>query len=349
MLLIPDTKFELKEVKNDTRIRDGFALGIKITVIVGVLFLDGSLRHVLAKGNIASVSEAPIIINKTQDNPAKFDLEKIMNKAEYDALNDIIIRASGAYVYVPETDTVLFSKNEDSVYSLASVIKLVVALQATDLILEDEIIEIRSGDTAPYGEYGLEVGEKFTFRDLRHIMLVASSNDAAWIIARHAGEKIIKSNPALVGKAPQLVFLDQMNLKSRSLGLQTISSRTVTGLDLQGESVASAFGSAKDVSKLVGIIIKDYPQISNDSRQLQIDVQSNVKVHSYNNTNKYLSTIDKLLLSKTGFTRMTGGNLVIARKINDNASVVVVVLGSDKEGRFLDTLTINSALGKVFQ
>lgn len=345
-----NNEFEMEESSRKEFIKTKILyLGAKLFIIFGVVFVAGSLEYVFASKFDNNLENPETITPVEKQKDVKYDLENIMNKEEYKALHDLIIRASGAYAYVPETGTVLFSKNENEVHSLASVIKLLVAVQATDIIPEDEVITIKSGDLAPYGDYGFLIGEKFTFKNLRHIMLTASSNDAAWTLARVGGEKILAANPDIKGKTPQEAFLDLMNSKAKNIGLTSISTKSITGLDLNNETIASAFGSAKEVSLLVNYIIKKYPEISEDSRQSSIAIPSNLKMHEYSNTNKYLSTINDLLLSKTGYTKMTGGNLVIARKINDHASAIVVVLGSDREGRFIDTLTINSAIGRVFQ
>jgi D-alanyl-D-alanine carboxypeptidase len=276
-------------------------------------------------------------------------LKKILTTSEYAALKDIIVAAKSAYAYIPETGTVLFSKNEQNAVPLASIIKLLVAVTATDILNEADTIEVKPGDTVPYGEYGLVIGEKFNFQDARHMMLIVSSNDMAWTIARVAGEKMIANDPLLTGKNPQTVFLEAMNTKASSLGLNTIFSRSITGLDFQNETVASSFGSAYDIAHLVSNIVENYPQVALGAKDAFVTVSSNIKSHTYQNTNKYLGSIQNLMLSKTGYTRMAGGNLAISRKMTDDSSVIVVVLGSGREQRFYDTLAINDAIMKVFQ
>jgi D-alanyl-D-alanine endopeptidase (penicillin-binding protein 7) len=276
-------------------------------------------------------------------------LKKILTTAEYAALRDIIVAAKSAYAYIPETDTVLFSKNEDSVVPLASIIKLMVAVTASDILLPTDNVEIKVGDTVPYGEYGLVLGEKFTFETARHMMLIVSSNDMAWAIARTAGEKLIKNNPALAGRTPQAVFLEKMNAKAQEINLPTISSKSITGLDFQNGTAATAFGSAHEIAQLVNYIVTNYPVIAASARQSSVTVFSNVKSHTYQNTNKYLGAIQDLMLSKTGYTQMAGGNLAISRRISNDASVIVVVLGSGREERFFDTLAINNAIARIFQ
>ena len=62
------------------------------------------------------------------------------------------------------------------------------------------------------------------------------------------------------------------------------------------------------------------------------------------NTNQDIETISGAEASKTGYTDMAGGNLGIIVDISVGHPVVIVVLGSTREGRFKDMDTLYKAL-----
>ncbi len=66
------------------------------------------------------------------------------------------------------------------------------------------------------------------------------------------------------------------------------------------------------------------------------------------NTNEVVQNIDGLIASKTGYTDLSGGNLVVAFDAGLNHPIIVTVLGSSQEGRFSDTLKlINEARNAI--
>jgi D-alanyl-D-alanine carboxypeptidase len=65
--------------------------------------------------------------------------------------------------------------------------------------------------------------------------------------------------------------------------------------------------------------------------------------HTFANTNQDVEHIPNLLLSKTGFTDLAGGNLVVVYDAGINHPVAIVVLGSTEEGRFTDVKTLLNA------
>ena len=65
-------------------------------------------------------------------------------------------------------------------------------------------------------------------------------------------------------------------------------------------------------------------------------MKSDTKIHTLENTNQTIDAIPSPLLSKTGFTDLAGGNLVVVFDAGINHPVAVVVLGSTKDERFSD-------------
>ena len=58
--------------------------------------------------------------------------------------------------------------------------------------------------------------------------------------------------------------------------------------------------------------------------------------HNFKNTNILIGKIPNLLFSKTGFTEIAGGNLVVIFKDKGGREIAVTLLGSTFDGRFAD-------------
>ena len=68
------------------------------------------------------------------------------------------------------------------------------------------------------------------------------------------------------------------------------------------------------------------------------------------NTNIDVEKIPGLLASKTGYTTLAGGNLVVAFDASIGRPIIVVVLGSSQEGRFKDVQSlVNASIKYVSQ
>ena len=59
-------------------------------------------------------------------------------------------------------------------------------------------------------------------------------------------------------------------------------------------------------------------------------------------------SVPGLLASKTGYTDLANGNLVIAFNVGPMHPVIVAVLGSSQEGRFTDVeKLVNASIAKI--
>jgi D-alanyl-D-alanine carboxypeptidase len=61
------------------------------------------------------------------------------------------------------------------------------------------------------------------------------------------------------------------------------------------------------------------------------------------NTNEVVEDITGILVSKTGYTDLAGGNLAVVADMGLNEPVAFVVLKSSKESRFEDILKLQEA------
>jgi len=247
----------------------------------------------------------------------------------HSAFEDIVLQADVSYIAELETGKVVYQKNADIPRPLASLTKIMTTYAALQTFPEDATITIVQSDLAGAGDNGLVVGEIWELYDLLTFMLVTSSNDAAIAIGRVGNQYLEESS-----------FIEYMNNTAQELGLDTLVFSNTSGLDVdENENIASAFGSAQDISILFSLAYKTYPNIFDTTKNKLLTLRSDVEVHNIENTNTSLDTMSGIIGSKTGYTRTAGGNLSVVTQINDIPHVVTV-LQSTREGRFSDVSEI---------
>ncbi|MSR78585.1 MAG: D-alanyl-D-alanine carboxypeptidase [Candidatus Taylorbacteria bacterium] len=249
--------------------------------------------------------------------------------------------ARSAYVFDVKTGKSLYEKNANAQLPLASLTKIMTAVTALSLLPQDAVITIQPEYLGSEGDSGLFGNERWTFKDLLGLTLLESSNDGASAIASTAGQAAFA-----LGSLPkptkstfeleQAEFVLFMNKTARELKLDQSYFLNPTGLDISA-SVSGAYGSARDVAKLFSYAQTRYPTLFEMTRYNQKEFESlSLLKHKVKNTNIFVSKIPSFLGSKTGFTDLAGGNLVISFDAGPDYPVVISVLGSTEQGRFED-------------
>lgn len=251
------------------------------------------------------------------------------------------IEAKSAYVYDASTGKVLYEKEAELQWPLASLTKLMSALTARKLIPDYMLVRITSDDLREEGDTGLLVGEEWKVDRLIDYSLIVSSNDGVRAIAAVAGSQIGKTATSSV-ETPQESFVRAMNETAREIGLSETYFLNQSGLDVS-KTLSGGYGSAKDVARLVDYILKNDPHLLEATSYEKTDVASNNKTHNATNTNKALPEIPNVIASKTGYTDLSGGNVVVAWNAGINHPVIISVLGSSYDGRFKDLSTLVDA------
>lgn len=255
--------------------------------------------------------------------------------------SDLTLTGHAAFVWDIAAHRKLFGKNEYERLPLASVTKMMTALVARETLTEDETIVITASDLAAEGDSGLRIGERWAAKDIVALALISSSNDAAAAIARTAGERLLPS--ATTSDAARQAFARHMNEKARSIGLLDSAFRNETGLDLS-ISVTGGEGSARDIAMLYEYLWRKYPDLFAATAEPDTTfVSESGFVHRATNTNASVAHIPGIIGSKTGYTDLAGGNLAIITDIGFGRPVVIVVLGSTREGRFSDVESLRAA------
>lgn len=247
--------------------------------------------------------------------------------------DSVKLEAKAAIVFDPQTNRLLFAKNATTSLPLASVTKVMTATVAMSLVPETTIITIDADAIKQEGDSKLKIGEKWLLRDLAKFMLIESSNDAAYAISSQVGAA---SGGAEDNEKGRAYFLAQMNERGKEIGLTTASFGSESGLDID-ETQAGAFASAEDTARLLAYALKNFRGIFSETKWSQLKLQNDDgESRSAKNTNRETDKLPLLLASKTGYTDLAGGNLVIAFDAGFGHPIIVSVLGSTADGRFTD-------------
>lgn len=242
---------------------------------------------------------------------------------ELEAFEDVEVEAEAVYVWDAKNRRMLYGSNIEDRRPLASLSKVMTALVAYEQ-LEGRSIHIADHDLMADGDSGLSVGEVWRIKDLIDFTLLVSSNDGARAIA------------SAFGSLNQDSFVTQMNIRARELGLKNMYFNNPSGLDEYDLSGSGGYGSVRDIVHLFDYILRTNPTILEVTRTDEQVFYSNFGLHRATNTNKLVNEIPFLVASKTGYTDLAGGNLVVAIDVEPNHPVIIGVLGSSREGRFRD-------------
>lgn len=240
------------------------------------------------------------------------------------AYDGVVLVGKAAIVYDLATGETLFERNAKAQLPLASLTKLLTIYAASDTLTPDTLVSITDSALTADGETGFTAGESFRYGDLARLALVSSSNDATTAIAEAAAAKRSMPGRNLLAAA------------AAAVGLSQTYALNGTGLD-ESVSVSGGYGSAADIARLAGALLAKAPEIARASVEPSLSIQSVAGVtHTLPNTNPDVIRIPNILLSKTGFTDLAGGNLVVVYDAAIGHPIAIVVLGSTLDGRFSD-------------
>jgi D-alanyl-D-alanine carboxypeptidase len=297
-----------------------------------LVLILGGIFGMLYFNNVLEAKQESRLSN--EQNLSSFDTAHTVTAQK---LEDVAITADAAFVFDVKEQRVLYAKNESRALPLASITKLMTALLAHELVAGDTEAIISDAALSQDGDNGLMRGQSFTAGELERFALIASSNDAAFALGASVGELLGSGNP-------NEQFVKAMNIRAEELKLETLSFKNTTGLDISTVE-PGAVGSAKDVTFLMEHIVEKYPEIVDSTREGYARVFSeDGTYYDIENTNEYVSKIPNIIGSKTGYTDLAGGNLVVAFDIGLNRPIIVTVLGSTRAARFTDVMELVEAV-----
>ena len=226
-----------------------------------------------------------------------------------------VVNAKSAVLMEAKTGKVLYSYNEETRYSPASVTKvmtlllIVEALRDGKLNIEDSITVSEYAASMGGSQVFLEEGEVMSVRDLLKSTVIASANDAAVALAEHVA-------------GSEKLFVAKMNERAKELGLKNTSFENVTGLDDTTENhLTCALDIATMSRELIGYdIIKEY------STKWQDTIRNGE--FTLTNTNRLVRYYDGCTGLKTGSTDKAGYCLSATAK-RDGTELIAVIMGAE--------------------
>ena len=257
-----------------------------------------------------------------------------------DLFADVTIEGRAAIVVDIHSGKGLYEKNANAQLPIASLTKVALALTVSEVLPSDSVVTIPYDATGAGSIERLHQGERWGVEDVIDFTLMESSNAGANILAALADSAIHVRFP----NSPETAAtLWRMNNLAQDLGLTGTYFLNVSGLDIS-TTQAGAYGSARDMAALFAYAAAADPSLFAGTARanMRLTSQNGEQVASALNTNSAQGEIAGLILGKTGITDLAGGNLAVVFDVGFAHPVVVVVLGSSRDGRFTDIETLVS-------
>lgn len=261
-----------------------------------------------------------------------------------DAFAGTLLVAKAAIVVDLTDGSILYQQHPDAQLPLASLTKVPLVLAVSGALSPRSEITIPQHDTPDGAPARLISGSLWRVQDLIDYTLVASSNEGAQELARAADSTIHASYP----QSPTSdATLWRMNDIAHSLGLSQTYFLNPTGLDIS-DTQAGAFGSARDVARLFAYAASTSPSLFESTTDASVSRGPiGGAMITGANTDEALPAIPGLIMGKTGYTDLAGGNLAVVFDVGLAHPVVAVVLGSSRDGRFSDMKELVSRTQKA--
>lgn len=225
------------------------------------------------------------------------------------------LSANAAIIVDADSQVILFSKNPELRFSMASTTKIMTALTGLDHFKLDDVLTVKSAGVEGSG-LGLVQGDQFTFKDLLYAMMLPSANDAAQAIADNY-------------PGGSDAFIQKMNEKAAALHLSKTHFSDPSGLDDDGD-----YTTVVDLARLASHAIanKTFVEVTS-TRFTTISNRSYTRQYPITNLNKLLGT-EGVTGIKTGTTEGAGEVLVTSTVKNGHTYIIVVM---QSQNRFSDT------------
>lgn len=278
-----------------------------------VLFQDFSADREIVYSDPKSQNN-PYLLSNTETNYFPFrDWE----------IEDPRLSPRSAIIYDSGSEKILFSLNPGTKLPIASLTKLMTAVAAIENINLDDTVTVKKSAIEESKKEGggndLYEGENIKATDLLKIMLIESSNVAAYALTEYAQAKY------------GIDLVEKMNEKTKALGMTDTFFTEAAGLDDK-----NSFSTAQDLIKLVLYSFR-YDllfDILKTQRTEIVSIDGKLR-HQILNTNQLLGVLFNIIGGKTGFTELAGGSMILVTEGPIGESrLITVVLGSND--RFTD-------------
>lgn len=249
---------------------------------------------------------------------ASFTYDEMSDYPVVQNIYEPFITADSAIAIDNNSQKLLYSKNPNLRFSMASTTKVMSALTALEEFAYNDILTVKR-DFNEGSLVGFEIGEQVYFDDLLYATLLPSGNDAAYILADNYPGGIE-------------AFVERMNQKANEYNLKQTHFQDPAGLndDLN-------YTTALDLARFSSVALKNptLARVVGTQRKVFTDV-SGQKTYDVYNLNKMLGS-QGVIGIKTGTTVGAGEVLTTAVRQGEKEYIIVVMKSED---RFADTQNI---------
>lgn len=228
---------------------------------------------------------------------------------------ELSLNARAAVLMDADSGRVLYGKDAEKVYPMASTTKVMTLIVALENADADSVATASDyAASMPEVRLGVRNGERYRLGDLYYALMLESFNDAAVMIA----EEVAGSVEA---------FADLMNEKARNIGCTQTHFITPNGLDASDDEGVHAT-TARDLALIMRYAIgnEDFLEITQTRNYSFDDIEG--KRHFFlNNKNALFDMLDGVLSGKTGYTGDAGYCYVCAVQVHDRC-FIAALLGS---------------------
>ncbi|MBR5229386.1 MAG: D-alanyl-D-alanine carboxypeptidase [Firmicutes bacterium] len=245
------------------------------------------------------------------------------------------LEGTGAVVYCETTDEIIWEKNADKKYNLASITKLMTCLIAAEELGLDTVVTVdKEATNVKKGESVVFEGEKITVENLIYESLLVSANDAAKALAI-----------AVSGSEEE--FAKLMNERAAAIGCTKTKFLTASGVWTESGHGASA----RDVALIAAEALNnaDIRRIAGTSEYTVPATNKNTEPRLLESSNLFLKggeaewwgqkftveAFEGVFGGKTGTTNKNKTTMVVGCDF-DGLEVYVVTLNSTPEKRYTD-------------
>ena len=278
----------------------------------------------------------------TMDTKAPFNINpaRMEGYGYFDGFNTVVVGDA-------TTGEVFYGYDYDKAFPIASTTKLMTYLLTMDAVsdgrisLEDPVVISKKAASLSGSQDGfvaLEAGWQVPVSELILGALLPSSNECALALSEYVG-------------GSEEEFVNMMNKKAETLGLNSASFHNPNGLPIYTETIIPAKTqnrmSGYDMFKMCAHILNTYPQIK-DITSLKTAKMTTLN-RDLKNTNALLYNMDEVNGLKTGTTDKSGACLITSLTVNANGEdhdVVVVALGAENSQARLRVSELMARYGK---
>lgn len=241
---------------------------------------------------------------------------------------------SATEVHPDGTTKTLLAKNADHPYPIASISKLMTAMVAVDLYDLEEKLIVSLPAAGQINAEPLREGDSLRVKDLLYLILMESSNGAAYALAEIEG---VSS------------FVREMNNKAEELGLDQTFFVTPSGLTSADQR--DNYSTANELTRMLIYLWKqpEYEIIREILVTEDYAIYDGTGAFYYRaiNNNQLIGYYHGFAGGKTGYLPLAGECLVsVLKRKDEDTYLIVVVLGS--KDRFEDTKKIVDWLSRSY-